>query len=166
VTSVNSTLESSTQSFYEFSFNWEDLGLTSPNEFSFVGLYVSNTAYSSDEGYGEGIAIGTEGSDAITFTGYLTLPGCDAVLSTLANLFSAITSYYVNGQLFIKGINELAIISVYDLQGRELYRNQYQIQDAVPISFELNNNNNNNNKLQFIIIESSNKRKVLKVISN
>jgi hypothetical protein len=65
--------------------------------------------------------------------------------------------------LFIKGINELAIISVYDLQGRELFRNQYQIQDAVPISFELNNNNN---KLQFIIIESSNKRKVLKVISN
>ncbi|MFT4803800.1 MAG: hypothetical protein ACI9YE_000995 [Psychroserpens sp.] len=163
MTSVNSTLESSTQSFYEFSFNWEDLGLTSPNEFSFVGLYVSNTAYSSDEGYGEGIAIGTEGSDAITFTGYLTLPGCDAVLSTLANLFSAITRYYVNGQLFIKGINELAIISIYDLQVRELFRNQYQIPDAVPIPFELNNDNN---KLQFIIIGSSNKRKVLKVISN
>ncbi|MGS2727102.1 hypothetical protein ACU8DI_10880 [Psychroserpens sp. BH13MA-6] len=59
VTAINSTLTSNTQGFYDFSFNWEDIGLTNPSQFDFVGVYVSNTAYSSDEGYGEGITVGT-----------------------------------------------------------------------------------------------------------
>ncbi|OUR98130.1 hypothetical protein A9Q86_13805 [Flavobacteriales bacterium 33_180_T64] len=161
ITSVNSTLTSSTQGFYTFNFNWEDLGLTITDEFHFVGVYVSNTGYSSDEGYGEGITTGTIGSDNITFTGYLTLPGCSETLSNSVNLLNTIDAYYFNDKLFIKNINEAVTISVYDIQGRKTYSNLHQIQGSVPISLELNKN-----ELQFIVIESSNKRKVLKVIPN
>lgn len=161
ITSVNSTLTSNIQGSYDFNFNWEDIGLTITDEFHFVGAYVSNTGYSSDEGYGEGIVIGTEGSDTITFTGYITLPGCTETLGNTANSSNTINVYYFNDQLFIEGINEVATISVYDIQGRKIYIEHHQIQESVPIPLELNKN-----ELQFIVIESSNKRKVLKVIPN
>ena len=94
ITTVNSTLTSSAQRFYEFSFYWEDIGLTDTDEFSFVGLYVRNTGYSSDEGYGEGITIGTEGSDEITFTGSITLPGCSETLSNTGSAPNNINAFY------------------------------------------------------------------------
>ena len=122
ITSVNSTLTSITQGFYEFNFNWEDIGLGVGDEFHFVGVYVRNNGYSSDEGYGAGIVIGTEGSDNITFTGYLTLPGCSQTLGDTEKSSNIIAMYYFDDQLYIKGINELATISVYDIQGRKIYR--------------------------------------------
>jgi hypothetical protein len=161
ITSVNSTLTSSDQRFYDFSFYWEDIGLTITDEFQFVGLYVRNTGYSSDEGYGEGIAIGTEGSDTITMTGSLTLPDCGETLSNLTNLTNKIKAFYFNNRLVIEGIKDVAKISVYDINGREIYRDSHQINDYISIPIELNKN-----VLQFIVIESRNKKKILKVIPN
>ncbi|WP_296381679.1 hypothetical protein [Winogradskyella sp.] len=161
ITSVNSTLSSSTQEFYEFSFDWADIGLTDSDSFNFVGVYVSSTAYSSDEAYGSGIVSGTEGSDDITFNGYLSFPGCSETLNEISNSFDNVTVNYFNDQLFIKGINEITTISVYDILGRKIYREDHQIQENVPIELELNKN-----ELQFIVIESSNKKKVIKVIPN
>jgi len=57
VMSINSTLETNTQAHYQFNFDWEDMGLTISDEFHFVGLYVSNTGCTSDEGYGEGLVV-------------------------------------------------------------------------------------------------------------
>ena len=161
ITAINSNLTSSTQGFYQFSFNWEDIGLTITDEFQFVGLFVSNTGYSSDEGYGDGIVSGTEGSDTISYTGYITLPDCSETLSTTVNSSNDINAYYFNGKLFIEGINEVATITVYDIQGRKTYNSQHRIRESEPIPFELTKN-----ELQFIVIESSHKKKVLKVIPN
>mgnify|MGYP001047856143 CR=1 FL=1 len=159
ITSVNSTLISSTQGFYQFDFNWEDLGLTVADEFHFVGLYVSNTACNSDEGYGDGLIIDAECKDDITFTGYITLPGCSETLSDSGFLSNNLNAYYFKDQLVVQGINALATISVFDINGRRIYKNRHQIHESVPIQLELNKD-----ELQFIVIESSNKKKVLKVI--
>ncbi|OUR93909.1 hypothetical protein A9Q87_04155 [Flavobacteriales bacterium 34_180_T64] len=161
ITSVNSTLTSSSQGFYVFDFTYDDIGLTVTDEFRFVGLYVSDTAYSSDEGYGPGITIGTQGSDDIAFTGYITLPGCEGTLSDSDQVFNSITAFYFNNQLYIKGIKTLATIRVYDILGREIYSDHHQIEESVPIALVLNKN-----ELQFIVIEITNKKKVLKVIPN
>lgn len=161
ITSVNSTLISNTQAHYQLNFNWEDIGLTVTDEFHFVGLYVSNTACNSDEGYGDGLVVGGDCKDDIIFSGYITLPGCNETLSETVNSYHAIDAYYFSNQLFIEGINEGATISVYDIQGRKIYKEHYQIQESVPIPLELNKN-----VLQFIVIESTNKKKVLKVIPN
>ena len=161
ITSVNSTLTSNTQIFYEFDFSWENIGLNISDEFHFVALYVSNTACNSDEGYGEGLVNGADCKDDITFTGYLTLPGCSESLGVTDNSSNSINAYYLNDQLFIKGINEVATISVYDFQGRKTHNEQLLIQESVPIPLKLNKN-----QLQFIVIESAHKKKVLKVIPN
>lgn len=161
VTAINSNLTSNTQGFYNFSFNWEDLGLPVASQFDFVGVYVSSTAYNSDEGYGAGITQGTLGADPIVFNGYLTLPGCAATLSTTEETFKTITGYYANDKLFIKGVNDKASINVYDIQGRNRYSENHQIQDDNPIALELVKN-----ELLFIVIESSGKKKVLKVLPN
>lgn len=161
ITSVNSTLLSPQQEHFVISFDWDDIGLTETDEFYFVGVYVSNSGYTSDEGYGEGITVGTEGSDNIAFTGYLSFPSCSVILNDTDNLIDDITANYFNKQLIVKGINELITISVYDILGRELYREKHQVQESEIIPLDLNKN-----ELQFIVIESSNKKKVFKVIPN
>lgn len=160
VTAVNSTLTSSTQGFYDFDFDWADIGLTETDTFNFVGVYVSNTGYSSDEGYGSGIVSGTQGADNITFNGYISFPTCSETLSD-EDLQDDVSVNYVNNQLFIKGINDVAIIRVYDMLGREIYKKTHQAQDSEPITLTLTKS-----ELQFIVIESSDKKKVLKVIPN
>jgi hypothetical protein len=161
ITSVNSTLTSSSQGFYQFDFNWENIGLNAPDEFRFVGLYVSNTACNSDEGYGEGLDTVAGCNDSITFTGYITLPGCSATLGNTVNVSNNINAYYFNNQLVIESIHGAATISVYDIHGRTIYKGQHQVQASVPILLELNKK-----ELQFIVVESSTKKKVLKVIPN
>lgn len=159
ITTVNSTLTSNTQAGYEFSFDWADIGLTETDGFNLVGVYVSSTAYSSDEGYGSGIVSGTEGADDITFNGYLSFPDCNETLSDTDNMIDTVLANYVDGQLHVTGINEVVTIGVYDILGREIYREEHQIQESVPIPLELNRN-----ELQFIVIESFGMKKVLKVI--
>lgn len=162
VTTVNSTLTSPTQSNYQFSFNWEDIGLNEGDEFRFVALYVRDDAYSSDEGYGSGITAGTSGSDPITFTGSIIIPGCVRTLSTdTTHASDSIQGYYINNQLIVKGLNESAIIRVFDIYGRKIYQKQHEVNDATPINLELNKN-----QLHFIVVESLNAKKVLKVIPN
>jgi len=161
ITSVNSTLTSNDQGFYSFNFSWEDIGLNTSDEFHFVGIYVSNTACSSDEGYGEGLTTVSDCKDDIVFTGYLSLPGCSETLSNTVNTSNNINANYYKDQLFVKGIHEIATISVYDILGKELYRESHQIQESVAIPLVLNKN-----ELQFIVIESVNRKKVLKVIPN
>lgn len=161
ITAVNSTLTSSTQGFYEFNFDWADIGLTETDSFNFVGVYVSGTGYSSDEGYGSGIVSGTQGADDITFNGYLSFPECNVTLSDTDTELDEIKAAYVDGYLHLDGINEVTEIRVYDILGREVYNATHNIQASKSIPIELRNN-----ELQFIVIEASNKKKVLKVIPN
>ena len=53
IVSVNSTMTVNTDATFSFDVDWIKLGLTNTDSFSFVGLYVSGTAWNSDEGYGE-----------------------------------------------------------------------------------------------------------------
>ena len=161
ITSVNSSLSASNQTFYEFNFNWEDIGLTITDEFHFVGVYVSSTGYSSDEGYGNGIVNGTEGSNNIEFTGYITLPGCSVTLSDSVNSFHLIKAYYSNDMLFVNGINEEVMISVYDIHGRKRYSKSHHIQQSIMIPIALNKH-----ELQFVVIENNVSRQIVKIIPN
>jgi hypothetical protein len=163
VASVNSNLTSNTQNTYVFSIDWTDMGVSSTYEMKFVAVYVSSTAYNSDEGYGVGITSGTQGSDAITFTEALPFPACsnNSQLSDDAHAMETITANYFNNQLSVKGLNDLATIRVYDILGRELYYEQQQVKEQESIPLDLNIN-----ELQFIVIESLGRKKVIKVIPN
>ncbi|WP_430467747.1 hypothetical protein [Winogradskyella ouciana] len=159
VTAINSTLNSNSQISYLISFDWADIGLTSTDTFNFVGVYISGSGYSSDEGYGSGIVSGTEGSDNITFNGYLSFPECNATLGDSTVRSASIAANYFDGQLYVKGMNEIVTIKVYDILGRETYSEQHNSQESESIPIELTKN-----ELQFIVIESSDKMKVLKVM--
>ena len=160
INSVNSTLTSNLQLSYQFSFDWADIGLTETDIFNFVGVYVSSSGYSSDEGYGSGIVSGTQGADDLIFNGYLSFPQCDATLSDVDSVLdNTITVKYFDNQLFIKGLNDITKICVYDIIGREIYNEKHKINDTQLIPLKLIKN-----ELQFIVIESSNIQEVLKVI--
>ena len=75
INTINSTLTSGSQNGFDFSVNYSDLNLVYAQGFFFVGTYVSRTAFSSDEGYGEGITLGTQGGDEINFTCYQSFQG-------------------------------------------------------------------------------------------
>lgn len=156
ITSVNSTLSSSTQTNFNFDVNWSELGLTSSDGFKFVALYVSNTAFNSDEGYGEGITVGTQGADDVTYTAYEVYGNVLGIDDDKLNSFKA---YYAKGNLNINGLNDTAVIKVYDIYGRLVYHSKHQINSSFSLPIKLTKS-----QLQLIVIESSTARKILKVI--
>jgi hypothetical protein len=164
ITSVNSTLSSNTQQFFDINFIPLDIGLANAEEFYFVAIYVGHNGYTYDEGYGDGILDGTQGTDDVTFTTCRAIntiqPGCSTVtLNNHENNKNDIGATYVNNILSINGINDEVTIRLYDLMGRGVLNFRKQINGSAKIPMDLLKN-----QLQFIVIESSNKRKVLKVI--
>jgi hypothetical protein len=156
ITSVNSTLTSNTQTSFSFSFNWTDLGLTHSDGFKFVGLYVSHTAFNSDEGYGVGITVGTQGADDVKYTSYEIYGN---VLGLEDNNLNSFTAHFTNGNLNINGLNDLVNIKVYDIYGRLVHQSKHQINGSLSLPITLLKK-----QLQFIVIESTSARKILKVI--
>jgi hypothetical protein len=156
ITSVNSTLISNTQDGFSFDVNWSDLGLTYSDGFKFVALYVSHTAFNSDEGYGEGITVGTQGADAVTYTAYEIYGN---VLGLEDNKLNSFSAYFINGNLNINGLNDSANIKVFDIYGRLVYHSKHQINGFLSLPITLSKK-----QLQFIAIEGTSARKILKVI--
>ena len=164
ITSVNSTLSSNTQQGFSINFTSSDIGIASEEQFYFVGLYVGHNGYTYDEGYGGGILAGTQGADNVTFTSALTITtnssSCPvATLNNYENSLKSIDATYANDKLHISGVNDEVTIKVYDLMGRDVLNIRQQINEYAEIPIDLLKN-----QLQFIVIESSSKRKVLKVI--
>ncbi|MCB0461718.1 MAG: hypothetical protein R2816_01900 [Flavobacteriaceae bacterium] len=165
ITSVNSTLSTNTQRNFVINFTPSDIGIANEEEFYFVGLYVSHNGYTYDEGYGDGILPGTIASDDITFTGYRSYGAIQAGCTTITmddkeSNYNSIDAKYVNNKLQINGLYEEVTIAHYDLMGRVAFKSKQQINGETEIPINVLKN-----QIQFILIESSNKRKVLKVLS-
>ncbi len=161
ITALTTDLTSPTQGSYQFSFDWADIGLMENESFSFVGVYVSSTGFSSDEGYGSGITPGTAGSDNITFDGYLSFPQCNATLSENEVNIETFEARYFGNELHISGIQEDVKVRVYDILGKLAYSGEHKVQDAATIPIELSDK-----QLYFIVIQSSNQKEVIKVVPN
>ena len=158
ITSVNSSFTATDASF-TFDLDWTELGLTNTDSFSFVGLYVSGTAWNSDEGYGDGIT--GSGADNVTYTSAFEYPSGN----TLGNqnvIESSVNMFYINNTLKINGYNGQASIRTYDVFGRLLQNiEKIQIQNNFAKDINLPKN-----QLSFIFIEGENFTKTLKVIAH
>ena len=161
LSTVNSTLTSNAQTGFEISFNPLDIGITSDESFYFVALYVGHNGYTYDEGYGDGILSGTQGDDDVNFTSARLLnsnSGCQTVLSIDENKDNMM-AYYSNNALHISGVNAKVNIMAYDIMGREVVKIIQHVNADTEIPMDLLKN-----QLQFIVIETANKRKLLKVL--
>ncbi|NNL32292.1 MAG: hypothetical protein HKO80_03700 [Flavobacteriaceae bacterium] len=164
ITSVNSTLTSNTQSHFDISILYSDIGISPQDELLIVAMYVGHDGYTFDEGYGDGIWPGTQGADAVFFSGFRAFSsdqvGCrTTALSIDENDGNIIDATFVNNRLQINGVNDEVTINVYDLLGRNVSKITQQISGYAKIPIELLKD-----QLQFIVVESSNKKKVIKVI--
>lgn len=166
ITSVNSTLASNTQIHFDISVSNTDIGISAQDEILIVAMYVGHDGYTFDEGYGDGILEGTQGADDVSFSGFRAIStdqvGCrTTALSIDENDSNSIDATFVNNKLQINGVNDEVTISLYDLLGRKILKINRKINGNAEIPMELLKN-----QLQFIVIESSNRKKVLKVIPN
>lgn len=159
--SVNSTLTSNTQIHFQISFDASDIGLLPHQPFMLLGTYISHTGFTYDEGYGAGITPNTQGTDNIVFDDFSAGSGCwnSLGINDINNV--SISAYYLDDHLIINGLNETVKISVYDLLGRKISVKNYTINSEISIPMLLKKNT-----FQFIVIETANKKKVIKVISN
>lgn len=157
-TSVNSTMTANTDATFSFDVDWSELGLTNTDSFSFVGLYLSGTAWNSDEGYGGGIA--SSGATDVTFTTAFEYPSGN----TLGNqnvIENSVNVFFLNNTLKINGYNGKASIRTFDISGRLLQHiKNLQIQNSFSQEINLPKN-----QLSFIVLEGENFIKTLKVIA-
>lgn len=161
-TSVNSTLTTNTDATFAFDVDWSELGLTNTDSFSFIGYYVSGTAWSSDEAYGDGIPSGVSGATDVTFTSALEYPSGN----TLDNQKFTKASVNIlfnnkNKTLKINGYNGIAIIKTFDIYGRLLQNFDILVQNNFVKEINLPQN-----QLSFIVIEGEHFNKTLKVIAH
>ena len=162
ISSVNSTLTSNTQTDFQISFNPSDIGIASDESFYFVALYVGHNGYTYDEGYGDGILAGTQGDDGVNYTSARLFVrnqiGCQTVLSINENKDNMM-AYYSHNSLHISGVNAKVNIVAYDIMGREVLKIIQHVNGDTEIPLNLLKN-----QLQFIVIDTANKRKLLKVL--
>ncbi|MBT8254512.1 MAG: T9SS type A sorting domain-containing protein [Flavobacteriaceae bacterium] len=159
ITSANSDLIDANQAVCTFSINWSDLGLTSSDSFDFVGLYLNaSNAFSSDEGYGDGIAPGNPGGGTITYTGSRTYSN---TLGLDESNYLDLNISYLNEKLKINGLDGFFNVSVYDMLGRTIVslKNE-QIFDGYINRLQLNKG-----QLFILKIENEEFKKTLKIIA-
>jgi len=101
-----------------FSVDWADLGLTSTDSFDFVGLYLSGTAFNSDEAYGDGIAPGATGGTNVAFSNFLTYSQSLGLETSSLNDVK-ITSK--NKTISILGIDDRADIALFNILGQSVF---------------------------------------------
>jgi len=157
LSAVSSTLTSNTQGHFDLNFEPSDIGITDAS-FGVVGVYVGHDGYTYDEGWGEGIIPGTQGSDDITFTAAPNGPVCFKLLG-VDEFQNNVEAYYLDDHLHLNGVSGNINISVFDLLGKKTYSQEHAIQGRFSLPMHLKKN-----VFQFIVIESSNKRKILKII--
>ncbi|MDQ8190552.1 hypothetical protein [Roseibacillus persicicus] len=83
VNTANGSTGGATASPYVMTVALADLGLSAGDTFTFVGTYTSDTAFRSDEAFGDGLAMGNPGQSPVTFTSslsYTTIPEPSAAL--------------------------------------------------------------------------------------
>lgn len=161
ITVVNSTLTSSSQSGFQMIIDPSDLGISIGDYFAMLGVYVGHNGYNYDEGYGGGITPGTQGSDNITFEGYMGNSSCwlDTTLNTSELSENIFKAHYFNQELYLEGVKGATNIYVYNMNGRKIFNISHQVSGSLSIPLPLNKN-----KLHFVVIENSSEQKVLKVV--
>ena len=118
VDSANTDLITADQAVCSFSIDWTELGLTSSSSFDFVGIYLNpGNAFTSDEGYGDGIPPGNPGGGSITYTGGRTYSN---TLSDGTQELNDFNVTYANSQLNIKNLNGYFDLRIYDMLGRAI----------------------------------------------
>ena len=137
------------------------MGLPSDGDFNFVGLYVSHTGATSDEGYGDGIVPGTSGSDDVVFTGVKNFWNCYATLDIENQPDDSFNAFFLDGNLNIQGLHDKVSINVFDISGRLTLNLNEDVYGSLSIPLELQEN-----QIQFIQLKTSSERKILKVIPN
>lgn len=156
---LNPTNNSSSATF-SFDIDWSELGITNSDSFTFVGFYVSTTAYNSDEGFGGGISPGTVGNTPVTFTSALEYPSGN-VLSDNLNDTNAPSTSFIKNRLFLNNLQGKIVVKVYDVLGKLI----------VDKGFMVNTNNHSitldlpKNQLHILMVEGKNFIKVFKAIS-
>lgn len=162
LSSVNSTLTSSTQGFFDITLYFSDIGIMADDGFYFVATYVSSDGYSYDEGYGDGILPGTIGGDTIQFTSSRYVydnPGCQVTLNVNENDINPIGVKYLNDQLWVKGITGETSIEVFDVLGRKEISVLENLQGDSKIPMKLSEF-----QINFVVIKNKNKRKTFKIL--
>ena len=161
LTHINSvgTPPLTTDPIITFSMDWSDIGLTNSDSFSFVGLYLSTSAWNSDEGYGDGITPGSFGGDAVNYTSAFEYPSGNTL-----NLNNTITNKanmtFFNNKLNINSFSGKATITVYDVLGRNLHSGNYHIDNNFELQLDLPKN-----QVYIVVMEGNNTKQTLKVIS-
>lgn len=157
INTANSTLASTTQASFTLSINWADLGLSSSDSFDFVGFYLSNTAYNSDEGYGIGIVSGNQGSDDVAFTSFETY---SPTLSTTDNNIKNASVKVISNELLISNYNGDLNIKLYDILGKIVDNNaNIQVNNSYKHALDLPKNN-----IYIVVLETKDMTKTIKVL--
>lgn len=161
IKSVNSGIITPSQdTSFNISFDWADIGLTSADDFYYVGMYVSHEGYTSDEGYGDGILAGTEGADDVVFTGYKSYQyDCNVTLGAKKPNINLPKVYFIDGNLNINSLYDSVNIKVYDINGRLVQQSKHQVYGTISLPMNLYKK-----QLYFILIEGAKSKRILKVI--
>lgn len=101
-----------------FTLDWSDIGLTNTDSFDFVGLYLSGTAFNSDEAYGDGIAPGATGGTNVAFSNFLTYSQSLGLESTS---FEDVKIMSKNKTISIFGIDDRASVALFNILGQSVF---------------------------------------------
>lgn len=160
IKSVNSTITSPSQNTsYQINFDKADIGLSYAGNLNYVGMYVAHDGYTSDEGYGDGITVGTQGSDNVVFTGYRSTSSCNETLGINTLNKKKFNVNYSDGNLNITNLHDIASIKVFDTSGKLSVEVKYQIDGEISIPILLSKNH-----LYFVTVETTSSKKVIKVL--
>lgn len=127
ITAVGNPVNNTDASFV-MTFNKTDIGLTDPNNpsyiaFSFVITYMDgfggNGVFRSDEGYGDGLPTGNPGTDNVTFT---SSEFFDNLIGLVDNTFNTIKTNIFNNNLIVEGLNGNASIELFNLLGQNVLK--------------------------------------------
>lgn len=157
INTANSTLASTTQASFTLTVNWTDLGLTSSDSFDFVGLYLSQTAYNSDEAYGGGISSGSVGNTNITFSSFETY---SPTLSTTDNNIKNANVKVISNELLINNYNGDLNIKIYDILGKNVKnKTNIQVNNTYRYALDLPKNN-----IYIVVLETKSMTKTIKIL--
>ncbi len=156
VASANTDLIGASQAVCTFSVTWADLGLTNTDSFDFVGLYLNpGNAFSSNEGYGDGLPGANPGGGTITYTSFYTYT---AFLS-LEEFSLDMAVRFVDNMLQINNYSGPAKIETFDLLGRRLLSRNYQVNGQSNIDLNLPPN-----QVSIISVETGNGKSVIRAV--
>ncbi|HIC31072.1 MAG TPA: T9SS type A sorting domain-containing protein [Flavobacteriaceae bacterium] len=158
INTANSTLTTTTQASFTLTVNWADLGLTTPDSFDFVGLYLSQTAYNSDEAYGAGVSSESLGNGDVVFTSAETYN--PPTLSTTDNNIKNANVKVISNELLINNYNGDLNIKIYDILGKNVKnKTNIQVNNTYRYALDLPKNN-----IYIVVLETKSMTKTIKIL--